>query len=58
MKIYLLIFDDGFDRTVERASCDGNKLNQMADEYNGLDVILGPYFVIDIELEDAPPQPK
>ena len=54
MNIHLLMFDD----RVERASCDGKKIKQLADESNGYDeagcVLMGPYFAIEIELEDLP----
>jgi hypothetical protein len=49
MEIYILYND--FDYRVERASCDGKKLQEMADAYNGEDN-LGPYCVISLELED------
>ena len=54
MNIHLLIFDD----RVEQASCDGKKIQQLADEGNGYDergcVLAGPYFALAIELEDLP----
>ena len=48
MKIWLL-FD--YDDRVIRASCDGVKLQKIADEMNG-PVDFGPYWVTDVELED------
>lgn len=53
MEIYLLIFDDSFDFKIERASFDGLKLNQLCQEYNG-EGDCGPYYVHNIEIEDAP----
>lgn len=56
MKIYILMFDD----KIERASCDSQKIHGIANESNGYDecenALDGPYFVIDIELEDVPHQ--
>lgn len=55
MKIYILTFDD---YRLERASCDGKKIQQMADECNGYDemgnALFGPYSCVEMELEDIP----
>jgi len=51
MQIY--IFYNDFDHIIERASCDGQKLEEMAKAYNG-EGDLGPYCVTPIELEDVP----
>ena len=51
MQIYLLIDDDGFRVSVEKASVNRNRICALADEYNGADE-LGPYYVEEIELED------
>lgn len=53
MKIWLLIYDDGFDRKVARASFDGSKVYQLEKELNGDDNI-GPYFSYPIDVEDIP----
>ena len=53
MQIYILYND--FDYLIERASCDGQKMREMADAYNG-EFDLGPYCVIPIELEDVTQQ--
>ena len=51
MQIFILYND--FDYVIERASCDGQKMEEMAEAYNGPGD-LGPYCVITIELEDIP----
>ena len=50
MQIYILYND--FDYVIERASCDSQKLQEIAKAYNG-EEDLGPYYVIPIELEDV-----
>lgn len=50
MQIYILYND--FDYAIERASCDSQKLQEIAKAYNG-EEDLGPYYVIPIELEDV-----
>lgn len=49
MYVHILMFDD----VVERVSCDGPKIYQMADEYNGDPNVYGPYLAITMELEDV-----
>jgi hypothetical protein len=49
MKIFILYND--FDYVIERASCNGARMQALADEFNGVGD-LGPYVVIPIELED------
>jgi len=55
MKIFLL-YD--YDDRVIKASCDGRKLSREADVMNGCDdtgeILYGPYFITDVELEDIP----
>ena len=53
MKIYILIND--FDFRVEMASCDGGRVQGMANSYNG-EGCFGPYNVVELELEDVPQQ--
>ena len=49
MQIFILYND--FDYIIERASCDGQKITELAEAMNGPGD-LGPYCVIPIELED------
>ena len=52
MKIHLLCYDDGFDKKVERASCDGEKMGQLEEQMNGVGCS-GSYYCQSIELEDC-----
>lgn len=54
MKIHLLVYDDGFERKVERASFDGLKMSQMEEELNGPNGAIGPYFSYSVDVEDLP----
>ena len=59
MEIYLLYNDCNCG--IERASCDQQKIQEMADAYNGsddLEKFIGPYSMISTELEDLPKQGK
>jgi len=46
-----------FDDRIERASVDGQKMEELANEMNGGSEIFGPYSVVSIELEDEPNTP-
>jgi len=51
-KIHFLVFDDGFGSfKIERASFDGQKINEMIDAYNGKGKESGLYFATSIDLE-------
>jgi len=52
MQVHILMFEDN----IERASIDGRKMQELADEMNGGSPgfeIVGPYNVVSVELEDA-----
>lgn len=52
MQIHILMFED----RIEKASMDGRKMQELADEMNGGPPgfeIFGPYDVVSVELEDA-----
>jgi len=53
VKIHLLMFDDGSGiNSIEKASFDGLKINQEVDACNGGPDMVGPYYVVSVDLED------
>ena len=51
MKVHILFND--FEFRIEQVSCNGKKMQEIADAYNGPEGG-SPYTVIDMELKDEP----
>ena len=49
MDVHILMCED----QIEKVSCNGPKIYQLAEEYNGGPNEFGPYFAFTMELEDT-----
>lgn len=59
MKIYLVVFNDGFTFRVEEGWFDGKQANERAAHYNGEDGdFCGPYEVQEVDIYDSPNKPN